>query len=498
MAVTYAQAKPEKKVGGPAGLRYRKIGLLDHMGFGNMGDAAIHESFIENIKRRLPDAYLISFSQNPEDTSKRHKIVCYPIEWRYPGCWDNSRKAQGGGPDRRSRLKSLLEKRCGSLYRAARHARNLVRRAKHLKASYDVVKSLDLLVVAGGGQLCELWGGSWSHPYNVFTFCVLGRLANTPVVIVGVGADLLERKLSKLFAKWSVRLADYTSFRSTESQDRIRELGVKKATHVCPDPAYALDVQRYLLSDRSLTRRAVEGQGLPPRNPIGRALGPNQCSSAEAPKVPTLKVGLNPMGFCDPRVWPRKDRAAYTEHLDKLTRLAAWLLAQGYSLELFTSDIIVDRFALDDLNERLLAVTPAELVDRVVCRPVLDLQELLHQMSGFDFVITSKFHGVLFSHLLGKPVIALSYLPKIDHLMREVGQSRYCFEIGAFDADSVIEAFQSLVGNADDLVRHFRRTSASRAEALQVEFDGLFGGGNPQLPDESVTENSAVRVGGLV
>ena len=497
MAVTCAQVNPEKNTAGSPELRYRRIGLLDHMGFGNMGDAAIHESFIQNIKKRLPEAHLISFSQNPEDTSKRHNIACYPIEWRYPGCWNDSNKAQGAGPDRTSRFKSLLEKRCGSLYRVARHARNLVRRVRHLKASYDVVKSLDLLVVAGGGQLCELWGGAWSHPYNVFTFCVLAKLANTPVVIVGVGADLLERGLSKLFAKWSVRLADYTSFRSVESQDKIRELGVKKDTHVCPDPAYALDVQRYLVSDRPVALKTVEDQGLT-RNPINRALGPEQCIAADAPRVPMLKVGLNPMGFCDPRVWPRKDSAAYARYLDKLIRFSTWLLAQNYSLELFTSDIVVDKSALEDLTERLLGAVPPDVLHKVVCHPVSDLRELLFQMSEFDFVITPKFHGVVFSHLLGKPVIALSYLPKIDHLMREVGDSQYCLEIGDFEADSLIKAFASLVRSADDLVRLFGKTSATYAEALEMEFDSLFGPLGAQAANEVATENIALRVRGRI
>jgi len=45
-------------------------------------------------------------------------------------------------------------------------------------------------------------------------------------------------------------------------------------------------------------------------------------------------------------------------------------------------------------------------------------------MSGFEFVVTSKFHGVVFSHFLATPVIALRYLPKIDHLMWKVGNGQ--------------------------------------------------------------------------
>ena len=95
-------------------------------------------------------------------------------------------------------------------------------------------------------------------------------------------------------------------------------------------------------------------------------------------------------------------------------------------------------------------------------------------MSGFDFVVTSRFHGVIFSHVLSKPVIALSYLPKIEDLMRTVGHDRYCLEIEHFDADSLIERFKSLVEERDALTLLFREKSEAYSRVLQRDFDELF------------------------
>ena len=53
--------------------KYQTIGLLDHMGLGNMGDAAILEAFIGNIRMRAPSATLVAFSLNPRDTNRRHR-----------------------------------------------------------------------------------------------------------------------------------------------------------------------------------------------------------------------------------------------------------------------------------------------------------------------------------------------------------------------------------------------------------------------------------------
>jgi polysaccharide pyruvyl transferase WcaK-like protein len=95
------------------------------------------------------------------------------------------------------------------------------------------------------------------------------------------------------------------------------------------------------------------------------------------------------------------------------------------------------------------------------------------QIATFDFVITPKFHGVIFSHLLEKPVVALSYMPKIDYLMRRVGHDQYCLSIEDFDVRSLIETFTSLVYESSHLRELFRETSAAYAGVLEVEFDNL-------------------------
>jgi polysaccharide pyruvyl transferase WcaK-like protein len=460
--------------------RYKKIGLLDHMGFGNMGDAAVQEAFIANIKRRLPNADLIGFSLYPDDTQKRHNIASYPIRWWNPGL-NGSGTSSPNLPTHKSRLKVLL-KSCRPLYAVAKPVHDLFREFAHLIRSYQVVRSLDLLIISGGGQLCDLHG---DLPYNVFKFCFLARLAKKRVFMVGVGADLLRRPLNKAFARWSVRLAHYASFRSDESQELIRSLGVNKETHVCPDPAYSLNVPEYLASEGSHTLSPLESRAL--LSNLGLALelhthpalpSPYDCSfnrTAGPAQIPTRKVGLNPMGFCDPRRWPRRDDAVYHRYLDKVTTFSRWLLVHNYELEIFTSDILMDVFAIEDLKERLLGTASGHEVANVVFRPLSTLEELLRQIAGFDFVVTSKFHGVIFSHIMGKPAIALSYLPKIQQLMRAVGHDQYCLDTEHFEVAALIESFQSLVNEEEYLKGLFRKTSMLYADALRVDFDSLFG-----------------------
>lgn len=456
------------------------IGLLDHMGWGNMGDAAVQDSFIINIRKRLPEARFIGFSLYPEDTRRRHNIVSYPIRWWYPE-WKAGEHPSSNASEGKSRLRSRL-RRWRTLYALAKTIHDSGRELAHLMRSYKVLKSLDLLIISGGGQLSELHG---DLTYNVFKFCALAKLGNKAVYVVGVGAELLKKPWNKFFTRWTIRLSDHASFRSNESQAVVRRLGAKKQTYVCPDPAYALNVPEYVISKtsrefgRSEALELLRGLGVEAENHIElcpfRSDREQEEHTAALSGSTTAKVGLNPMGFCDPRRWPRKDSKAYAEYLDKLAELSVWLLTHGYGLEIFTSDILTDLFAIEDLKKRLLHRAEAALVSQVVFRPLPVLKDLLVQMSTFDFVITSKFHGVIFSHLLMKPVIALSYSAKIDHLMRAVGHDRYCLKIEQFDVETLIGVFKSLVDEKDRLRALFAEISAEYAERVRAHFDDLFG-----------------------
>ena len=424
------------------GTTYEKIGLLDHTGFGNMGDAATLAAFIENIRKRLPNTILVGFSSNPNDTRERHDIPSYPIRWSYPG-WDLPDGAPAGAAVRKSKLKSAM-KRFPRFYASMAAVLHLAREAAHLLRSYRVLKSLDLLIIAGGGQLCDLWRGPWALPYGVFKFCLLARLSGTKLLILNVGAGPLKHPASKFLAKWSVRLADYISFRDAESQVLLQSAGCTAITHVYADTAYSLCLGNYLAKGPSVTA------------------------------MPT--VGLNIMGYCDPRLWPRKDSAVYCRYLDKIAAFSSRLLAANYRIEVFTSDILVDRHAIADLEKKLSGRIAPERIANIAYRPVTGLEELLAQMAGFDFVITSKFHGVIFSHLLARPVIALSYDPKINHLMRKAGHSRYCLDIEHFDLSSLETAFTSLTKDAHDIRAQLRRVVATHSDMLRRQFDSIFGG----------------------
>lgn len=418
-----------------------RIGLLDHMGYGNLGDAAIQEVVIANIRKRLPNADIVGFSLVPDDTSKRHGIPCYSIRRWHPTFEDIENKS----PSRmklNAKLKSAL--RNNSFVRPlTRPLLGFVRELFFLVRSYRILRKLDLLIISGGGQLCELWFGPWSHPYTVFKFSLLTKLANKKLYLLNVGAGPLEHPLSRFFAKWAVRFADYRSFRDDDSRELLSSLGVKAKMHVHPDPAYALQVGNH-------------------SNGVPRISKP-------------IIVGLNPIGFCDPRIWPRKDNSVYKHYLEKITQFSTWLIEQGYHLRVFTTETSVDRYVIEDLKAGLLSRFPSlELINQIFRSPSENVSDLLQEMSDFDFIVTSKFHGIIFSHLLGKPVISLSYQRKMDAAMKAVEQGCFSADIERFDVDWLAKAFLSLVHEGKNIKSRSAAAVETNVAMLSQEFDSLF------------------------
>jgi polysaccharide pyruvyl transferase WcaK-like protein len=82
---------------------------------------------------------------------------------------------------------------------------------------------------------------------------------------------------------------------------------------------------------------------------------------------------------------------------------------------------------------------------------VKSVRDLLVTMPGMDYAVTCRFHGVIFAHLLNKPILAVAHHPKVTELMAGLELSGCCVDIRDFDVCWLTERFSSIVNNAKEI-----------------------------------------------
>jgi polysaccharide pyruvyl transferase WcaK-like protein len=422
-----------------------KIALLHHVGGGNLGDDATLDAVAGNIKRRWPNAEIVAFSMNPNDTETRHGITSHPI--RRKG-WSIGHKPVEPEATLKETVKALTRKYRGVFYllkatnAAVRLVSEVFRELSFLVSSRRNIKSFDLLIISGGGQLTEK-DGPWGFPYTIFKWVVLARSAGVRCMFLNLGAGPLTHPLSKFFVRRALLAADYVSLRDDKSRALVYEIGFRGESRVCPDSVHGLEVAT---TNGSLLKRSAQ--------PI---------------------VGFAPMPYPDPRGWlAEKDQIVYDEFIRKLASFASWLVGQSYALTMFGTDIGVDPLAIEDLQMALLSLHGVPSSQYSVNHSVKSVQDLLATMSGMDFVVTCRFHGVVFAHLLNKPVLAISHHPKVMDLMTDLELSNYCVDIRDFDLKLLAEKFASMVIHSEEIKSRMAASLTANRRRLMWQFDELF------------------------
>lgn len=441
------------------------IAVWGHYHGGNLGDELVVATIVDAIRRRLPGARIVGISMSPADTRERHRIAAVPIN---PGKSSPTHARRAAMPQpraERGRLASVARRvpGAGRLRLLPAQLRNVVQEMPFLWRSYRMLRGVDLVVVAGSGQLLDEWRGPWLHPYTTFRWAMLTRLARVPMLYPSVGAGPINGKLSAFFIRRAVASSRYVSVRDRHSGRVLTSIGLPGPYAVCPDMGYGLPDEAWV--------DAVHGSG---------------------ERAGTV-VGLNVMAHQDPRYWPRGDARRYDAFLRKMAALARWLLDNGYTVRLFSSQTRSDARVAEDFG-RVLAETgpldPARFESAV--EEIEQVGDLVRVIAGCDVVVAARYHSVLLPLLLDIPVLGLAYNAKTTELLRDVGQAERCLDIDTFDVQTLIDTFQTLRAPEEPEPQAARRARvASHRAAVAAQFDSIFGHAGPRDNAVSVDGGSA-------
>lgn len=387
-----------------------RIGLFGLFGCGNSGNDASLEATILFLRRTRPDIDLLCVCPNPDVVQRDFQVA-----------------AITSSPAFQSPVTSALD----------RMLLHVPRRLLGVWYAFRQVRKVDVLLVPGTGFLDDFSDTPWGWPFMVLKWFMGARLCGRKIALVSIGAGPIRHPLSRLFMKTAARMASYRSYRDPNSKEFMTGLGLKTADDaVYPDVVFGLPVP----------------------------------APAERLQKGSLTVGVGVMSYFG---WsPAQDDGAliYRSYLRKLDSFVTWLLDQGFNVRLLTGDT-GDWSAVEDLRAKLGAAKSdrAPVDERVAAVKGRTLQDLMVDINQTDFAVVTRYHNLVCSLKLGRPVISLEYSTKNRALMADVGLVEFCQHVETFDLDLLKQQFNRMLDQRVELANRISAHDTKLRNRLLVQ-----------------------------
>ncbi len=376
----------------------KKLAFFGHFGWGNLGNESTLQAMLCNLRSLTPDAEFSCICTGPDTVAAAYQIGAVLSREPVGKPWVLQNPA--------ARLARMLIVGIPS---------ELYRWLKSLRTLWHA----DALIMPGTGVLTDAYTLLDWGPYDMFRWSVAAKLCRCKLFFVSVGAGPIYSLAGRFFVKAALALADFRSYRDETTRQHLEGIGFRTGDdRVCPDLAFSLP--------EHLVPSAHERNG---RRPV---------------------VGLGLMEYAGRYSVEKPTSAIYSAYLEVLVEFVRWLLAQDYDVRLLIGDV-ADQPVTKEFKSLLKqrSVTPEE--GRIIDEPVASVDDLLKQLESTDLVVATRFHNVLLSLLLAKPVVAISFHHKCYSLMRQMGLLQYCQDINRLDTKELIEQFCDLEKNAERL-----------------------------------------------
>ena len=202
------------------------------------------------------------------------------------------------------------------------------------------------MIVPGAGALeTTLPQHAWGFPYSLFLLSVSGKLSGTKVALVSVGADVINKRVTRWLSNSTARFASYRSYRDSYSRDVARQRGIDTSgDQVYPD--------------------LVFGVPTPPYDPGDPQL-----------------VGVGVMAYHGGNDDRKQADQIHSSYVETMTRFARWLVDSGHRVRLFGGDNKFDGDVAEQIVADLRRYRPDLEPSCVTAECASSYAELIQQMA---------------------------------------------------------------------------------------------------------------------
>lgn len=286
--------------------------------------------------------------------------------------------------------------------------------ARCLKAlnEYDVILS------GGTGVFDDFRDTPLGWPSVLGRWCLAAKLRGVKWRFVSIGAGPITNPVSREMFKRAGALAEQRLYRDQDSYDFMRRLGVDGPLDgVVPDLAFLLP-----------------------------------APSAEKPVTTPLVVGVGMMTY---HGWSSSG-GMYESYVDLHVRLIEWLIADGHDVRMIIGQAPTDLTAARDVENRLgrKMLTPRD-------EAMSSIHDAMAAIGETDMVIASRYHVQIAALKMGKPLVSLSYGPKNDALMADVGLSEFAQDVDHADFERLKHQITTMIAGREGYAAQVREKVAA-------------------------------------
>ena len=301
------------------------------------------------------------------------------------------------------------------------------------------------VLISGGGSLLQ----DTTSKRNLIYYAGIMRMAEkmgTKACVYANGIGPINYEPNKRRARKAVEEAEYVSVRDRGSYEELRALGVdgKKDIRISADPAFLITPGGEEAVDRIKNNLELSGK--------------------------YIAVALRPVAVSN----KGRNKAKLTEPDSRLAVAVAEACVSIYREYGYVTLIIPMQKAQDVvISEKLKAEIEAAGGKAVIYMPELagDLISILHDS---ELTVGMRLHSIIFASSAEVPVIGISYDPKIDAMMKELGQD---YLIPAADdpgtagklagyAREVIGSRAAISADLAERAAHMRKLASEDADAV--------------------------------
>ncbi|MGA8553073.1 MAG: polysaccharide pyruvyl transferase family protein [Candidatus Acidiferrales bacterium] len=445
--------------------RQPRIALLTPYTGANLGDASIQDAMIANIGLRLPGVEFSGITLNCDNFMERHGPGAFPllahlqvhgtfrVSLEDPNEYDSfaTMHLPNGVGIFVNKVKTFLKSTptlrrwLKVLRRIAQVLARIPREVSHSIAGYRFLRTHHLVIVCGGGQLNEEWGGAWQHPFGLFKWAMLAKLARVPYAVSSVGAVKITSAASRMFVTAALRMACYRSYRDKHSKDIVTALlGRADRDPVVPDLAFSIPSSA--LAPPASIRPLAQGRAI---------------------------IAVSPIAYYKPGMWFSQDAARYQLYVQKMAEVISQLLGRGYFLVLVWSQLGDDKSVIPELLGRLDDRSKQRLARQLHIPAIKTWSDLVATLRDVDLLIASRLHSTILGFMSETPTIAISFDPKVDWVMEDVGQTDYLLQIRDFSSSDVIDAVYRLELRKDVVVQQIASYRRGILPLMSSQYDSL-------------------------